>query len=183
MYRFWGLKILLVALVAGLCSSQDCAFPTTSQLEEVISEIIPIGDGSVTTPTVNLADFHVVCLAYGEEENLFRFISVVVNYTCTGNSRCDAVEGLEQIEAGCLNGNWSDNVQGHTDNIRSMTTEASFTTTPREDCSFCFSTEIANTISTISTDPVTHCVGEYIRHTSIMYYVAESSAHRLSPIV
>ena len=152
-------NVLIVAVVAGLCSCQECSFPTNDDLEQVISEIIPTGD-SPSTPDVNVMRFHPVCLAFGQQQDRYRLVSVVVEYTCSGSTNCPSGTAVEQIESECVSGVWSNEVEGNTDNTRSTTTEASFTTTTREDCSFCFSPELADTLGP-TTDSVTHCVGKY----------------------
>ena len=158
-----GLSVLVVAMVAGLCSCQEeCLFPTYDDLEQVISEIIPTGD-SPSAPDVTVMDFHPVCLAFGQQQDHYRLVSVVVNYTCSGNTNCPSSTAVEQIESGCVSGVWSNEVEGNVDFTRSTTTEASFTTTTREDCSFCLSPELADTLGP-TTDSITHCVGECITH-------------------
>ena len=148
-------NVLLLVVVAGLCFCQgfECPFPTNDDVESVISRIILTGDFP-TIPVVNVTRFHAVCLASGQRQDRYRFFSAVVEYTCSGNPNCPSGNVVEQIESEC----GVDTVLGNTDNIRSTTIEANFTTTTREDCSFCSSPELANVLS-VSTDSVTHCVG------------------------
>ena len=146
---------LIVAIVAGICSCQEeCSFPTNDDLEQAIAAIIEIRDRS-NDADVNVMRFHPVCLAFGQQQDRYRHVSVVVEYTCSGNTNCPSGTAVEQIETGCASGVWFNRV------TRSITTEASFTTTTREDCSFCFSPEIAGSEGA-TTDSVTHCVGECI---------------------
>ena len=165
---------LIVAIVAGMCSCQEeCSFPTNDDLERVIAEIIETGDG-LTDADVNVMRFHPVCLAFGQQQNHYRFVSVVVEYTCSGISNCPSGTAVEQIESECVSGVWSNEVEGNTDNTRSTTTEANFTTTTRENCSFCLSTELADILGP-TTHSVTHCVGEYI--TNIHRILIYSALH------
>ena len=157
--------MLLVAAVAGMCSCQDCALPTNHDLEVVIEGILTSGD-SPTPPVINVTSFHPVCLAFSQEQDRYRFVSVVVEYTCTGNT-CPSGTAVEQVESQCsVSGMWSNSVQGSTENTRTVNPQASFSTTTREDCAFCLSPERSGTLST---DDVTHCVGECI--TVNMHYV------------
>ena len=156
------LAVLLVAVVIGICYSQDneCLSPTSDQLEKVIGLIIEDGDNSGTA-VVDLIDFRLVCRAYGEREDFLRFVSVVVLYSCSGNGNCPSGTATEQIETGCVNGQWDNDVRNSADNIRSETTEANLTTATTDDCSFCLSPEFveANSVPTPA-DNVTHCVGQ-----------------------
>ena len=155
-----GLTVLIVATVAVISSCQDCVFPTDSELENVIENIILVGENP-TPPTVTVIDFHPVCLAFDVERDHYRGVSVVVQYTCAGNGNCPQGMAQEQIESECVNGAWSNGIQGSTDNTRSEDSEANFTTAVREDCSFCLSPELASHLS-LTTESVTHCVGQCI---------------------
>ena len=154
-------NVLIVAVVAGICScQQECSLPTNDDLEQVITDIIQFGDSS-SLPTVTVARFHPVCLAFGQQQDRYRLVSVVVEYTCSGNINCPSDTAVEEIESECFSGVWSNIVLGSTDNTRSVTTDASFNTTTREDCSFCLSPELASSLGPI-TDNATHCVGKCI---------------------
>ena len=152
------LGVLLVVVVAGVCPCQDCSFPTNGDLEEVISEIIETGSSS-TDAVVNVMRFHPVCLAFGAQQDRYRLVSVVVEYTCSGNTNCPSGTAVEQIESECDSGVWSNTVQGSVFDTRSVPPDANFTTTTREDCSFCLSPELASNLGP-TTDSVTHCVGK-----------------------
>ena len=156
-------EILLVIALVGISHAQtDCPEPQVTDIETVIADIIVAGDASAP-PDITLLNSNVVCRAFGEQQGLLRGVSVVVEYTCTGHSDCQTDTVLEQIESGCPSGNWTNSVGGTTATnfIRSPLDGSSLSTTAREDCSRCFSTQLANDAG-VSTDPVTHCVGEYI---------------------
>ena len=162
---------LLMAVVAGLCSCQrECSFPTNDDLELVIARNIIVGD-SPSPPTIIVIRFHPVCLAFGEQQDRYRVVSVVVEYTCSGNANCPSGTAVEQIESECINEVWSNSVLGSTDNVRSVFTEANFTTTTREDCSHCLSPELIEVNRfPITTDSVTHCSGKcIITYTAVIY--------------
>ena len=75
---------LIVVLTAGGVSGQvDCPEITEAALENVIGNNIPTGEGS--SPTVDVLNFHPVCLAYSQERDRYRFVSVVVEYTHSKN--------------------------------------------------------------------------------------------------
>ena len=155
-------KILLLATLAGICSCQSCTLPTTADLERVLKEILQDDDGS-NVPDVTVMRLHPVCLAFDTAQDRYRAVSVVVEYTCTGNvGRCPSGNAVEQIEAECDDGTWSNEVEGSTDFTRSPTPEANFSTSTRQDCAFCVSFELdkESELPFQSPDNVTHCVGE-----------------------
>ena len=153
---------LLMAVVAGLCScQQQCLFPTNDDLELVIARIILV-ENSPSPPTINVIRFHPVCLAFGEQQDRYRSVSVVVEYTCSGNTNCPPGTVVEQIESECNGGVWSDTTMiGIVGNSRPVFNEANFTTTTREDCSVCLFQELEEE-NPITIDSVTHCLGECI---------------------
>ena len=165
--NYAGLVVLVVATVAGICSCQMCTLPTNGDLEDVIREIIEADDSS-STPNVNVMSFHPVCLAFDDIQDHYRAVSVLVEYSCTGNPSCPSGTAVEQIESECSNGEWSNTVRSSTEFTRSTTTEASFSTSTRQDCAFCVSPELGDVLS-LTTDSVTHCVGEYV--TTLHLYV------------
>ena len=156
--NYAALVVLVVATVVGICSCQKCILPTNGDLEDVIRNIIQNDDNS-STPTVYVMSFHPVCLAFDDVQDHYRAVSVLVEYRCTNNSNCPSGTVVEQIESECDNGVWSNVVLGSTEHTRSQPTEASFSTSTRENCSLCVSPELGvNTF--LTTDNVTHCVGE-----------------------
>ena len=159
---------LIVVLTAGNASGRiDCPEVTEAELETVIKDNFP-GHRDFGIPTVNVLDFHPVCLAYSQERDRYSFVSVVVEYTCTGNANCPSGTAVEQFESQCTGGKWSHSVQGYVDIARTINPTADFSTTTREDCAFCFSPALATSFS-IATDNDTHCVGRYM-HASIHWF-------------
>ena len=156
-----GLVCLLVSVLVGTgCSQDDCNPPSTGDLESVIATIILAGD-SAAPPQINLLNSNVVCRAFSQQQNRLRYVSVVVQYTCTGHSNCQSGTVVEQIESGCQSGSWSNTVFGSSEptEIVSVPNGATFSTPARDDCSFCLSTQLA-AMQGPTTDTVTHCVGE-----------------------
>ena len=154
-------QLVFVALVLGSCSGQsdECAPPTSSQLEEVVGLIILAGDNAAA-PDVELIDSQIVCSAFGEQEGLLRQVSVVVEYTCTGHGNCLSGTVTEQIESQCNGRSWSNNVGGSTADVRLESPTATLTTPGRDDCAFCLSPDKAVSVNAPAPDDVTHCVGQ-----------------------
>ena len=156
-----GLAVLVAVVIGTAYSQKDsCMSPSTSDLENVISTILAVGE-SGSPPLITLSNFTVVCRAFAQQQDLLRSVSVVVEYTCTGNSNCPSGAVVEQIESGCQGGSWSNTVLGSSEpsEIRSQSPEATLSTTGRDDCSFCMSPQLAS-VQGVATDTVTHCIGE-----------------------
>ena len=152
------LAIVFLAVGIVICSGQDeCDPPTPSQLEDVISLIIRAGDNAAA-PTVDLTDYNIVCRAFGEERDRLRIVSVVVEYTCTGHVNCQTVSGVEQIEAQCNGGIWTNDVAGSTDGVRTQMPQATLTTDD-DICASCLSPGRAVASGAGTSDIVTHCIG------------------------
>ena len=165
--RLLTTTLVLASLFLDLGSCQmDCAFPSDDDIGSVISDIIAIGD-SPSTPTIAVLDFQVLCLAYSEERNRSTFFSVLVHYTCVGNTNSPAGTAVEQIESECKNGKWSNTVFGSTINTRRTNPTAVLVTPTREDCSACLSTTLASVLGSSAPDPNTHCLGESVARCSV----------------
>ena len=159
--RLTIIAALIVVLAASGASGQmDCLEITEAELETVIKDNIP-EHRDRGTPTVDVLDFHPVCLAYSQKRDRYRYVSVVVEYTCTGNDNCPSGTAVEQFESECNGETWSHSVQSDVDNTRTENPTANFSTTAREDCAFCFSPATAAVFS-VTSDTVTHCLGRYM---------------------
>lgn len=160
-----GLTGLIIATLVGICSSNEmCTFPGDGDVQRVIKEMIKLGDNS-TEPTINVEIFHPLCRAFDEIEDHLRFVSLWVRYTCTGNSNCPLGRLPEQIDSECIDGSWHYVVWETPEYSRSQNTEASLSTTTREDCAFCVSPElliITDQADHHELDSITHCIGKYI---------------------
>ena len=154
--------LIILALIPVITVCQrDCAYPTADDLESVIADVI--ASGVDPTPIVNVTNFHPVCLAHSQERDRYRFLSVVVEYTCFNNSGCPNGSAVEQIETQCLRGTWDSEVQGSTDHTRTLNPTASFSTEVREDCVYCVSVDLIHAFFLhYDTDSLTHCVGKFI---------------------
>ena len=154
-----GLAVL-VAVLVGTGYSQNCMPPTTAQLESVIAAILTAED---MIPEITLSNFTVVCRAFAQQQDLLRFVSVVVEYTCTGADTCPSETAVEQIESGCQGESWSNNVLETTSSslIRSQSPTATLTTSARDDCSYCASQALVSSqLGDYGSDTTTHCVCE-----------------------
>ena len=84
--KFVFQAVVLAVMAVGVCTAQtQCDPPTEGQLADVIARIISGGDNSAGV-TVDLMEFRIICSAFGMLEGRLRQVSVVVDYTCTGNS-------------------------------------------------------------------------------------------------
>ena len=119
-------------------STGKCSLPTNDDLEQVI---IRFGDNS-SLPTVTV---------YSDvSSSLSRILSTTRSLprrvSCGGVHMlwtCSSDTAVEQIESECNGEVWSNTMQGSVLDTRSVSPDASFTTTTREDCSFCLSPELA----------------------------------------
>ena len=161
MYNARVVAMLFAALIPlmTVCHDQmeiDCAFPNATVLESVYNSTnLDFGEGS-GSPSVNVTNFHPVCLAHSLERDLYRYASFVLEYAITNcyNEACPTETQVEQIDIACVGGVWMR--QGLMND-----TMATFSTTTKEDCAFCVSPQlISNVGASIVADNITHCVGK-----------------------
>ena len=154
----------VLLLVASLARGQlDCAYPTRTDLASVIQNTLRSGDAA-SNHDINVTAFHPLCLAYSAQKHRYRGISVLINYTCRGPATCPRGESaIEQFESECEDGRWSNRILGtFSAGSRTIEPTASFSTTLREDCAFCFSPELGREVGApTAPDAVTHCAGEF----------------------
>lgn len=131
----------------------------TASTDGLISEafIVQAGDND-PRPEVLLFDFSIVCLASGSTREMYQFVSVVASYLCNGaQSECNGATLLSQFEFGCVDSGsgpeWSPNIGGSTDNIRTTPADGTLNTTVRTDCSICVSP-----IRISSANNINHCL-------------------------
>ena len=100
------------------------------------------GDPSIPV-SVQVHDSNIVCLRSGRTRNMYRGVSVVVNYTCTGiPSECTGNATLSQFEFECVANptlRWAPSVGGSATNIITTPPSASLSTVLRTDCGVCVS--------------------------------------------
>ena len=161
MYSLTAVLILASIPAISVCQT-DCDFPTSSNLEDVIAEVLNFGDNP-TPAVVSVTNFHPVCLAHGQERDRYRFLSVVVEYTCSNSGNCpNGNHGsvVEQFESQCNGGTWTSQVLASSGDTCTQNPTANFSTTTRGDCFLCSSPEKASD-SSLTTDNLTHCVRKY----------------------
>ena len=159
--RLTALATLIVVLTAsGVSGQMDCPEFTEAELENVITNHIATGDNP-EPPTLDILRFRPVCLAYSQERDRYRFVSVVVKYNCTDNANCPSGTAVEQFDSQCNGGTWRHSVLGDVDNTHTENPTADISTTTREDCALCLSPATAAGLG-LATDNVTHCVGMFI---------------------
>ena len=131
---------LLLSLVIDYVAS-DCAYPTTSEVEDVVYRTLRGGDNPEMF-TVEVEDFHAVCLVHDDQRGRYRFVSLVVEYTCSGSGLCPSQSPtVEQFESECgANEVWRHSVLSSVDHTRTQNPTADFSTNTREDCALCVST-------------------------------------------
>ena len=119
-----------------------------------------ITSGFTPSPVVTVLRNHTVCLSVGPTKDKFSSISLVIEYTCTGNDAfCPSGQAVEQFDFGCnIQGEWSYIQFSDVDNGRTTNPVANFDTTLRMDCGACFPVH-PNQEDPPIIDPVTHCQG------------------------
>ena len=95
-----------------------------------------------------MLNMHHVCRAVSEERGHYRYVSFLAEYMCEGSVLCPDGTATEQFETGCDSdsGLWTHTRQGSTTNTRTQNPTATLSTTLRENCSFCFSPELADSV-------------------------------------
>lgn len=159
MHGFSVSTVLLACCLGPILCQTDCAFPTSYDIETLIVNVLQSEHGLSITSIV-LWDFQPLCLAHSEEENRYRYFSVLVEYTCIGNTNCPIGTAVEQLDSQCNSGMWG-GVGGSFENIRMQDPIATSSTRRREDCALCISPDLTGILGIpIVADNETHCVGE-----------------------
>ena len=94
-------------------------------------------------------------------------ISLLVNYTCTGNAQCPRGNSAEQFDFGCTpQKKWSVGQYSNFEAARHKNPIANFDTALRKGCTACFMQHPlkSNSESILPFDQVTHCVSKFMIH-------------------
>ena len=164
---YTGLTVILLAVAVGFGSCNTCAYPTKSDIEPVIKNILEYNQVMHGDLNIQVSILHPVCLAVGNVPNRYRAVSVWVRYTCSGDDDiCPSGTVEEQIESECEGGVWSvvddDNPDEDPGDTRTVNPTAKYATTTKRNCYNCLSPERARGIDP---DGTTHCLCEHIdRH-------------------
>ena len=152
------LAITVACLLLGLVSCQfNCPLPTNSELENAFGLVIR-SDDNPEQPQITLLNVQYVCRAFSRERDRYRYVSVLAEYMCEGNTLCPDDTVTEQLDILCFNGTWS---QGNMIfSIRTQSPTATFSTELREDCVFCVSPAADGLLPINAPDEDNHCTRE-----------------------
>ena len=150
---FAAFVVALLLSDAAQCQ-QDCAYPTDEDLAEIIHSAITAG---VPFPPVDIYVLNTtaLCLSHSLERDRYRHASVLTEYSCNGLSTCSNLTVVEQFVIHCEESVW--NSPANATNV-SMLPLGNFSTTQREDCTSCITSDMGEMTGVI-VDPVTNCVG------------------------
>ena len=99
-----------------------------------------VGEGAIVNVQVHASN--IVCLRSGRIRDMYRGVSVVVNYTCNGAPACTGNPTLSQFDFECVSVTgsfWGASVSGSADSIFTTPSTGSLSTTLRADCGVCLS--------------------------------------------
>ena len=172
-----SLKLLIVFLCAGLAFSEPECRPieasdlgNTDSLSQdgLIADSYVSGGDSSDAVSVRLFDFSVVCLSAGPTRGMYRHVSLVAEYACSGASCESTTENITaQFDFGCVMSGtsgteWNDLVVSVADDdIRTQPADAGFSTALRRDCFLCLNENGATALG-LTTDAESHCVGKWM---------------------
>ena len=161
--RGWGShasKMSLLLLCSLLCSipaltfvsgQNDCPLLQGRELGNsqngnmdglIADTLVAMTSQPPARPLVQVLGYNIVCQTTGMQRDTFRFVSVVVNYTCDGSpwTYCDGTPLLSQFEFECGSGNaWIAGVGGSVSNIFTRISDGDLSTPLRTDCGVCIS--------------------------------------------
>lgn len=142
--------------VFPLVASQGCPVIQQSELEGMdglIALTYAVGDADAPSVTVN--NFNVVCLAASSTQDQYRYVSVVVSYSCSGNQNCNG-DFVSQFDFLCSGGAWGSVFTA--DNSLTDPADGSLTTPIRTNCSFCVKPEVGQMLFlNVLPETETHC--------------------------
>ncbi len=182
-----AVSLLVAALLLPAVTAQELAGCPILQPEELGSLDGPSTDGLISPtyvsgdsgpndvgPDIQILDSHIVCMSTGTARDSYRYLSVIVNYTCNGGG-CESNLVVAQFDMSCLRPDgvpadgepqWEmrvvdpPNVLASGESVRTQPADGNFSTVPRTDCQACLSPTIsANNNFPLSLHPdlPTHC--------------------------
>lgn len=153
-------------------TSAGCALIVEDDLPPLIAETFRNADNSAE-PSISVEKMHILCTAQGTVKERYRSVSVLVNYTCSGNSGCANSANISQFDFSCDDDNgWEALVlSASTDGVRTDDPQSDFLTSVKTGCSYCATQEAIDAVGlNSSSDVLTHCVGEcYSLHLFISF--------------
>ncbi len=177
--------VLVLAVLCG-CNQQvmgqvdSCVVPQASDLGStsapsdlpaIITTAATAGDSS---PSVQLFEFNTVCLAVGVERDMYRFASVVAEFSCSGavppgsSLDCDSsgtTNYTAQFDLECNTGAWilnASTIFGSNASNVFQPADANLTTALRKDCSFCIDPVRSTAFGGVDITADSHCSGMFI---------------------
>ncbi len=147
----FGVILLLVLSVWANLSTcnHGCSITQSSELESLIATTF----NNQTEPnniTIRLIKYTFVCIAQGAEQDTWRFVSLVANFTNNGTNL------ISQFQFECVESNWTATVNGLTQYTRTDPPDASVNTSLRRDCALCIDPRQAPLANNSH-----HCLGEF----------------------
>ena len=127
--------LLLLLTVLVLAKSQQCPPPSQSQISSSLRMVLIANGGESSTITVDLQDYHFTCLAV-ESSDLYRSLSVVVQYTVTDGGTTSAVK-YAQFQLECATGSPNFYQLPSTMPFEGNVSSSLLSATTRRDCRFC----------------------------------------------
>ncbi len=113
-------------------------------------------------PLIQILDYHIVCMSTGNSRDTYRYLSVIVNYTCALGD-CENNRVVAQFDMSCIVTDGRPGWEMRAFNrphprLRMVPADGNFSTVPRSDCQACLSHEIAvDRNLDIDIDNSTHC--------------------------
>ena len=151
--------VVSLCLLSGILlvqSQMECPDIEPNEVESLIRASYG-GISNPDPPTIVVASFNVVCRAVGTTLNMYRFLSIVATYSCSG-SMCEDSSITAQFDTECVRGMWKPQVKVFSDDeIRTEPADGNAATALRRDCYLCLSSQQAVKIG-LTTDQESHCL-------------------------
>ena len=159
--------IVLAIFSVGTAQSQNnCDLPSVSNLENLISEALIIGDAPARPTIILMGAPHYLCQASGTCRGTYSGLSLLANYTCSGAGSCRG-GNPSQLDLACASGRWSISVAATAVFSFIENPEANFTIETRTDCGLCINPAQLQGGSLLTSDRLTHCVGKHFFYVSL----------------
>ena len=163
---FFALIVVATVLLGSIRyarAQDDCTLPDVSTLRSLIANTFVSAD-SPTVPTIQIiGNVTYVCQMSGMFRDMYRGISLLARYECTGSPLCpsDVVE-KSQFDFSCGSGGmWISQVLGSSEFVFTENPVANLTTPLRTDCSLCVNpAQLRAVASPLVWDAINHCVGK-----------------------
>ena len=161
---------LCLLLTVLLVQSQDeCPDIDASMVESLVRDSYN-GSGNSSALTVEITEFNVVCRAAGPTQGMYRYLSLVATYSCSGSTDCEDTTVTAQFDTQCSSDVWEEQVSSFSnDKIRTVPADGDSGTAERTNCSLCLSPTLAAVFG-LASDNETHCVGKLASYSFIIRF-------------